>query len=239
MDDQDNFWVPEVTENFNFVKHNDTDYEKFKDFSKGLDERFTSIEARREKSERVAALEKWDRELPERWSDAKLTLIKKPVVKKIIAALEAHPRGSFFLDGASGAGKTFVGYALVRRLIGQGVATPSQIKMISESVLLNWASLGFHGAKMIDQLLDSRYKLYIFDGIGTLDEKQVLKVTPLWEQIIDHIYSKDLVAVFTSADDLDRFCEAFSPSGETKLRTLVKDRAFTVESDGSKAVKGS
>lgn len=239
MEDQDNFWVPEVTENFNFVKHNDTDYEKFKEFSKGLDERFTSIESRREKAERISALEKWDNELPDRWSDAKLSHINKPVVKKIMTALKGNPRGSFFLDGASGTGKTFVAYALVRRLIGQGIATPSQIKMISESVLLNWSSLGFDGSKKIDQLLDSRYKLYIFDGIGTLDERQVLKVTPLWEQIIDHIYSKDLVAVFTSADDLNRFCESFSPSGETKLRTLVKDRAFTVESDGSKSVKGS
>lgn len=239
MENQENFWVPEVTENFNFVKHNETDYEKFKDFSKSLDERFTSIEARREKAERVAALEKWDSELQERWKDAKLSNIKKPVVKKILAALEENPRGSFFLHGDSGAGKTFVGYALVRRLIGHGVATPSQIKMISESVILNWASLGFNGAKNIDQLLDSRYKLYVFDGIGTLDEKQVLKVAPLWEQIIDHIYSKDLLAVFTSGDDLDRFCEAFSPSGETKLRTLVNGRNFKVESDGTKAVKGS
>lgn len=237
MEENDNFWTPEVTEQFKFIKHNDTDYESFKDFSRTIDERFAGIESRREKAERMAALEKWDKELPERWKDAKLNLIKKPVVGKIIEALNANPRGSFFLTGPSGAGKTFVGYAVVRRLIGRGVATPSQIKMISESVLLNWSRLGFHGAKMIDQLLDSRYKLYVFDGIGTLDDKEVEKVTPLWEQILDHIYTKDLVAVFTSSDDLDRFAESFSPSGETKLRTLVKDRAFKVESDGSKAVK--
>lgn len=238
MEEHDSFWTPEVTENFRFVKHNDTDYESFKDFSKGIDERFASIEARREKAERIAALDKWDRELPDRWREAKLNLIKKPVVEKILKALEVNPRGSFFLKGASGAGKTFVAYALVRRLIGKGIATPSQIKMISESVLLNWASRGFKGADMLEQLLNERYKLYIFDGIGTLSDSEAEKVAPLWEQILDHIYSRDLIGIFTSSDDLDRFAETLSPSGETKLRTLVRGRDLVVEADGSKAVKG-
>lgn len=238
MSENDNFWTPEITENFNFVKHNDTDYESFKDFSKEMDERFASIEARREKAERIAALDKWDRELPERWRDAKLNLIKKPVVEKILEALKREPRGSFFLTGPSGAGKTYVGYALVRRLIGRGIATPSQVKMISESVLLNWASRGFRGADMLEQLLNERYKLYIFDGIGTLTDAEAEKVAALWEQILDHIYTRDLIAIFTSSDALDRFAESLSPSGEVKLRTLIRDRELTVESDGSRAVKG-
>lgn len=237
MEDKD-FWAPEVTENFNFVKHNDTDYESFKDFSEEINGRFASIEARREKSERIAALEKWDRELPDRWRDARFSSIQKPVVKKILAAFQANPRGSFFLTGESGAGKTFVAYALVRRLIGKGVATPSQIKMISEGVLLNWAGRGFQGANSLDQLLEDRYKVYVFDGIGTLSDAEANKVAALWEQILDHIYSKDLIAIFTSSDSLDRFSETFSPSGETKLRTLIKDRALVVEPDGSVAVKG-
>lgn len=238
MEEHESFWTPEITENFKFVKHNETDYESFKDFSREFNERFASIEAKREKTERIAALDKWDKELPERWKDAKLNLIKKPVVKKILESLESNPRGSFFFTGPSGAGKTFVAYALVRRFIGRGAVTPSQIKMISEAVLLNWASRGFKGADMLQQLLDERYKLYLFDGIGTLSDAEADKVAPLWEQIMDHIYSRDLIAIFTSGDSLERFSSSLSVSGETKLRTLVRERDFTVESDGSIAVKG-
>ena len=231
------FWVPEVTENFKFVKHNETDFEGFKDFAREIDSRFSAIEAKREKAERIAALEQWDRELPDRWRDARLNLIKKPVVKKISEALEKNMRGSYFLTGVSGAGKTFVAYALVRRLIGKGVTTSPQIKMISEGVLLNWANRGFKGADMLGQLLDDRYKLYFFDGIGTLSDAESEKVAPLWEQLLDHIYSKDLVSIFTSSDELDRFARTLSHSGETKLRTLIGDRALTVEFDGSIARK--
>jgi len=236
-DERDEFWTSGVTEDFNFVKHNETDFASFREFTKDLDERYSSIEAKREHSERVAALDKWDRELPDRWKDAKLNLIKKPVVEKIIEALKSHPRGSFFFTGASGAGKTFVAYALVRRFIGRGIATPSQIKMISEPILLNWATRGFKGADMIQALMDERYKLYIFDGIGTLSDSESDKVAPLWEQILDHIYSRDLIAVFTSADSLEKLSSTLSPSGEIKLRTLVSGRDFVVEADGSKSAK--
>ncbi len=236
-DEHDQFWTPGVTEDFNFVKHNKTDFDGFRDFAKDLDERYSSIEADRERKERVAALDKWDRELPDRWKDAKFSLIKKPVVQRILKALAEQPRGSFFFTGESGAGKTFVAYALVRRLIGKGVATPSQIKMVSESVLLSWASRGFKGADMLDTLFNERFKLYIFDGIGTLSDNEADKVAPLWEQILDHIYSRDLIAVFTSVDNLEKFSSTLSHSGETKITTLVNGRAFNVESDGSKAAK--
>jgi DNA replication protein DnaC len=154
----DSFWVSKLTEDFNFVNHNDTDFDGFKDFQKEVDDRFSKIELRREKAERITNLEKWDTELPDRWRDAKLNLIEKPVVAKITAALKDHPSGSFFLNGESGAGKTFVAYALIRRMIGHGIVSTSQIKMVSESVLYNWASRGFQGQDQLGQLLSSNYK---------------------------------------------------------------------------------
>jgi hypothetical protein len=235
----DRGWISEVSENLNYVKHNDTDFDGFKEYQKVVDERFSKIELKREKAERISNLEKWDESLPDRWREAKLSLIEKPVIPKLIKALQENPSGSFFLNGASGAGKTFVAYALVRRMIGHGVVSTSQIKMVSESVLFNWASRGFQGQDQLGQLLNPNYKLYLFDGIGTLDEKESAKVASLWEQILDHIYTNDLIAIFTSADELDRFITNLSPSGETKLRTLVAKRTFTVESDGSVSSKKS
>lgn len=231
------FWISSITDDFNFVRHNNTDYGGFKGFQKDIDKRFSKIELKRERAERIANLEKWDKALPDRWKDAKLSLIKKPVVLKLLQALQDKPNGSFFLDGESGAGKTFLAYALVRRMIGHGEVSTSQVKMISESVLYNWASRGFVGQDMVQQMLNPNYKLYLFDGIGTLDDREAEKVSSLWEQILDHIYSNDLSVIFTSADQIDRFVAKLSPSGETKLRTLVEKRIFTVESDGSIASK--
>lgn len=234
---EDKFWVSGVTEDFKIVKHNKTDFENFKDFQKDIDQRFSKIEAKRERADRIANLDKWDRSLPERWRDAKFSQINKPVVPKILAALEKAPKGSFFLTGPSGSGKTFVAHAIIRRAVGHGVVTASQVRMVSESVLYNWASRGFQGQDLLQQLFNSQYKLYLFDGIGTLDERESEKVASLWEQILDHVYANDLTAIFTSGDELDRFAENLSHSGETKLRTLVEKRVFAVESVGSKATK--
>lgn len=233
MADDDDFWTSDVTPDFAFVRHNETDFSTFRDFAKEIDERYASIEAKRAREERIAALDKWDRDLPDRWKDAKFSLIKKPVVGKILTALEASPRGSFFLTGGSGVGKTFVAYALTRRFIGHGVITPAQIKMISETALLSLISRGFKGADQAEELFDRRNKLYLFDGIGSLSDQESEKVSGLWEQLIDHIFTKDLMAVFTSSDSLDRFVETLSPSSETKIRTLIGDRSFVVEAAGS------
>lgn len=236
-DEDSDFWTSGITPDFNFVKHNETDFTSFREFSKEIDHLYTSIEIKRAKEERIASLAKWDQSLPDRWKDAKFSLIKKPVVKKIIDALETAPAGSFFLTGGSGVGKTFVAYALLRRFIGHGIVAPAQIKMVSEKELLGFASRGFKGADAFEEVFDRRHKLYLFDGIGGLSDHEAEKVSGLWEQIIDHVFTKDLIAVFTSSDDLDRFVETLSHSSETKIRTLIGDRTFPVEFDGSLARK--
>lgn len=235
--DESNFWTDAVTPDFNFVKHNEIDYDGFREFTKNMDERYSEIEAARAKADRIASLEKWDRDLPPRWKDAKFSKITKPVVKKILEALEKNQRGSFFLRGESGAGKTFVAYALVRRLLGRGTVKYGHIKMISETALLGLSSRGFKGADMLDELLDKKYHLYLFDGIGSLTPEESLKVSAIWEQLIEHIYSRDLIAVFTSGDSLDTFAESLSASAETKLRTMIGERDFVVEPEGSIARK--
>ena len=245
-DDQKDFWVPEVTENFNFVNHNNVDYGAYRSFADVINSRFEVLEANREKSERVAALEKWDSRLPDRWRDAKMNKIKKPVIGKINEALKRNPRGSFFFSGGSGVGKTFVAYALVRRLIGRGIVTPSQVKFVSERMMLGWKNQGFKGAEFFSELFDKRYKIYVFDGIGTLEEGEMDRIATYWEQILDHIYNNDLMAIFTSSDTdessaneaLDRFCSTLSRSSEAKVRTLIRERNYLVERDGNDTVRG-
>lgn len=241
MTENDDFWISEVTENFNFVNHNEVDYDSYRDFADVINSRFEVLEANRKKNERAAALEKWDNHLPDRWRNARMNRISKPVVKKIIDALEKNSRGSFFLSGGSGTGKTYVAYALVRRLIGRGTVTPSQVKFVSERVMLGWKNQGFKGADMFNELFQKRYQLYVFDGIGTLEEMEMEKLATFWEQLLDHIYNNDLIAIFTSSDTdesspaeaLDRFCANLSPSSEAKVRTLVRGRNFIVEREGS------
>lgn len=246
MSDNDDFWVSEVTENFNFVNHNKVNYDSYRNFADVINSRFEVLEAKREKSERSAALEKWDNHLPDRWRDAKMNRINKPVVKKILDALKKNPRGSFFLSGGSGTGKTFVAYALVRRLIGRGTVTPSQVKFVSERVMLGWKNQGFKGAEFFNELFQKRYQLYVFDGIGTLEDMEMEKLATFWEQLLDHIYNNDLIAIFTSSDTdesspseaLDRFCSNLSPSSEAKVRTLIRERNFIVEREGSETIRG-
>lgn len=235
--DNDDFLASTVTDDFNFVRHNETDFDGFKDFQKEIDERFAQVEIRRRRSERISNLEKWDSALTGRWRDAKLNLIEKPVIAKIKSALEKQPAGSFFLTGESGAGKSFVAYAVIRRMVGHGTVSPSQVKTVSESVLSNWAFRGFQGQDQLSAILSSQHKLFLFDGIGTLGDHEQERVAGLWEQIIDHIYTHDLTAIFTSVDELDTFSAHLSPSGETKLRTLVDGRTFKVEPTGSLASK--
>jgi len=245
MTENSDFWVSEVTENFNFVNHNKVNYDSYRDFADVINSRFEVLEAKREKSERAAALEKWDNHLPERWRAARMNRINKPVVKKIIESLNHNARGSFFLSGGSGTGKTFVAYALVRRFIGRGTVTPSQVKFVSERVMLGWKNQGFKGADFFNELFQKRYQLYVFDGIGTLEDAEMERLATFWEQLLDHIYNNDLIAIFTSSDTdgsspeeaLDRFCSNLSPSSEAKLRTLIGKRNFIVERDGSDSTR--
>lgn len=237
--DSEKFWNATASENFNFVHHNETNFEKFHVFKNELDSRFEKVELERERSARIRNLRAWDEALPPRWRGASLGTIKKPVVPKILAALKASPQGSFYLTGESGSGKTFVSYAIVRKLIGIGFTTPSQIATVSEGLLLSWASGGFKGRESLDKLMDARHKVFMFDGLGALTPKETTAVAPAWELIIEHIYSRGLTAIFTSSIELEEFSSTLSSSGETKLYTLTHGRDFEVEPDGSLAMRGT
>lgn len=237
MSNDKSSWIAGLSDDFNYVKHNKTDFEGFKQFQSSVEEKFELIEKKRRRAERIANLEKWDKSLPDRWVEARFNKIEKPVMAKITAALKRNARQSFFLTGASGSGKTFVAYAIARRFIGHGVVSTSQVRIVSEQVLLNQASRGFKGQDDFNELLNPKTKLFVFDGIGALSDKEADQVAGFWEQIIDHVYSKDLMVIFTSADSLDRFTSSLSPSGESKLRTLVEHGQFEVESTGSKSAK--
>lgn len=220
---------------FKLINHNDTDFDSFKTFQANMDARFGKLEKERAKKEIKANLKRWEEMLPSRWSGAILTQINEPADRaagQIIRLLADYEHPSLFIKGPSGSGKTYLAYATARRFIGLNWARPSQIKLVSEEMLMGFAASGFEGQNRFNEILNSRYVLYIFDGIGSKANYSP-KEQQMWEQIIDHIYSKDLTAIFTSNKSADSFAAHLSDSAESKLAHLIDGKIIEVEANGS------
>lgn len=212
-----------ASDDLRFVKHNPTDFDSFRRFQEELDERFSKTEEDRGKRERKANLAKWSEMVGTRWAGATLKTIENEAVQDVVRLIKEHRKTSFWITGESGSGKSYLAYAIIRSYIGFGWTTPSQVERISEEVLLGMASTGFEGMARFNKLLAPKNKIYLFDGVGskhtyTDREKQ------LWEQLIDHIYTNSLVAIFTSNKPAEDFGCHLSDSGNSKLEHLVRDR---------------
>lgn len=213
-----------------FVKHNPTDYQSFHKFQAEMDERFSKVEEERTKKEIVANIRKWEAHLPERWRDASLPKIKHQGSRDGARLIKERGKTSMYIQGASGTGKTYLGYAILRRYIGLGVTTPSQIKIVSEELLMSFASTGWEGQKQFSELFKPKYTFYLFDGVGR-KENYTEREAQLYEQLIDHIYSKSLVAIFTSNKSAASFAHFLSDSGKSKLSHLVAKSIITLKNE--------
>ena len=227
-----------LDEDFSFVKHNPSDFETFRKFQETQNSRFEKFEEEKSRLARIANLKKWDEGLPVRWKDARLKSITRPGAKEaanqIISMMKSDKENllSFFLEGGPGVGKTYLAYAIVRGYLGLGLVSPSQIRIISEEGLLSMAAAGFEGRSRFEELLNGNFKLFLFDSVGaktTYNEKE----KGMWEQIIDHIYTKSLSAVFTSSSTSQFFSDQLSPSGESKFGHLVSGRILEIKSEDS------
>lgn len=240
MNEKEEFEFHNVTasDDMRFVKHNPTDFDNFKKFQSDLNERFSKLESEKAKKEIKANLKRWEEMLPSRWTGAILTQINPPAdlaANKIIELIEEHHKTSLFIKGPSGSGKTYIAYATLRRYIGRGWITPSQIKLISEDMFLGFAASGFEGQNRFNELLHQRFRVYVFDNIGVRGHYSQ-KEQQLWEQILDHVYSKGLTVIFTSNKNPAAFAAHLSDSAESKLAHLINDKIIEVESndDGPK-----
>lgn len=222
-----------ASEDFTFLKHNKTDYAAFRDFQEELNARYQEIEKARSKSERESNVKKWDSSLPERWRGADLKTIENSAAGKAEALIREKRFGSFFVRGESSVGKTYLSFAIARRFIQLGWVTPSQVKIISEESLLNIPKLGFSGHDRFDKLFNESFRLYLFDNVGTR-ESYDKRESPLWEQLLDHIYTNNLAAIFTSTGSATAFSEKLSTPAASKLRHLINGRIITMENEGKR-----
>lgn len=231
-DDNLRYLYATAAEEFKVVRHNETDFGAFNDFTRTLDERFATLENERSREERLKNVRKWDSMLAQRWRGASLRSIDNPAAGEAEALLRKHGYGSFYIQGGSMVGKTYLAHAIVRRYIGLGWITPSQVLTISEENLLSTTQMGFEGHALFARYLKSDYKLYLFDSVGQRDVYDPRRDLPQWEKIIDHVYSQSLAAIFTSTFSADSFSNVLPGSVNYKFRHLIEDKEITMKGNG-------
>lgn len=231
MSTEESFDRATDAKNFVLLKHNTTDYSAFRSFQEEMNSRFQEIEGRRSKNERAANVRKWDSSFPPRWAGANLKDIANPAAAEAEALIRQKRFGSFYVRGEPNVGKTYLSLAIARRFIALGWVTPSQVKIISEENLLTIPKLGFSGHDRFDKLFTESLRLYIFDNVGTR-ESYDKRESPLWEQLLDHIYTHNLAAIFTSTGSATAFSEKLSSPAASKFRNLINGKIINMESNG-------
>lgn len=218
-----------AAEHLKFVRHNPTDFEAFRKFQEELDLKFSGREAERERKDRKKNLETWSSLIGPRWAGASLKNIENEASIEVVTTLKNEHLTSFFIMGESNSGKSYLAYAILHAMIFKGWTTPSQVERISEEALKGMAGTGFEGMGRFTKLLAPRYKVYLFDGVGT-KKTYTDKEQQLWEQLIDHIYTESLTAVFTSNVSMTEFGLHLSDSGYSKLQHIVGNREIESKS---------
>lgn len=214
---------------FKFVNHNETDYSGFKDFQSSINEKFAKLEKEKSRRERIKNLKTWDENMVTRWRGASLGKTDNPAAQQILEIIGRDGFESFYIHGDVGSGKTYISYGILRKFIGSGYVSPSQIKIISEETIMGYALTGFEGRAKFDELFDSKYKVYLFDNVGSKTEYNKRREVPFWEQLMEHIYSNSLTAIFTSNEEPTSFAGILNESGESKFSHIIAERVIEVK----------
>lgn len=227
----ENFHDVVDSKDFSVVNHNARNFDAFRNFQEDLDKKFQTIEDRRAKEERLGNVRKWEEHLPKRWSGAKLSDMSKESSRKAKHILDREEAlCSFYVKGNPGVGKTYLSFAIVRECISLGLVTPSQVKVISEESLLSILKMGFSGAERFDKFFSSNIALYFFDNVG-MRKNYTVQETSMWEQLIDHIYSKNLSAIFTSTTSAREFSDMLTSPAASKFGYLVDNHILVVDGE--------
>lgn len=198
-----------ISDEVSAAKHNPTDVKSFERFRASLSALYDGTES--ESSREVARknLHLWVDKLPRRWKKANLKTIDKDVhISPSLEDLgEMVSRGvsSYWITGSSGAGKTYLAYAIIRRMIGMGRVSPSKVLIMPESDLLRYSRAGFDGQKEIDKILARRYDIILFDDAGTKDTYHDSFDKPVLGAFFGKAYGDSIPIIATSPIPVEEY----------------------------------
>lgn len=214
---------------FDFVKHNPTDFDSFREFSKDLGDRYEEARKAKEKDSRRKNLLKWLEQVPDRWRAASFrSFDPEPLngYKSSATAAENKLRNKqlgYFISGPHTSGKSYLAYAIIRKYVASGKLKPSQIRVITEGDLLMLANGGYESRDRFEKIFDSQIKCYLFDSLGTRKEYDDRREAPALTRLIEEAYNRSALFIATSHMDLDLYESGLPEQAAAKLRHMVKD----------------
>lgn len=220
------------------VNHNPVDHSGFRNYLKQVNKTYKSLERERIYEERMSNLRSWLRKLPSPWNHANLTGMRgdAPRIVNQILSDSKKPQ-SFYFYGASGSGKTFLTYALLRRYIGHGWASPSTVKIMSEQELLSMAYTGYIGKREFNQMLETGYMVFVVENVGTAAQYTPEKELLFWDRFVDYIHDNRILLVLSSPYKFDNFLKKLSTSSQVKLRSIMESNTVFLSSSDNKNIK--
>lgn len=207
-----------------FVRHNETDFEAFREHSKAVEERYAAAREAKEKDAKRKNLFLWLERVPDRWRKATLRSFdgeaSAPEAAKRM--LRSRQRG-FYIVGPHTSGKSYLAYGIIWEFVARGKLKPSQIKVITEGDLLSMANGGFEGRDALEKIFDDRYKCYLFDSLGTRREYDDRRESPALTRLIEEAYNRSALFIATSHMDLELYETGLPEQAAAKLHHMVKD----------------
>jgi len=213
----------------NFVKHNDTDFDSFREFNRTIEERYTAARKAKEGEAKRKNLVKWMEQIPERWRRASFRTFDATSVGGHQSSAEAAKRmlrakqRGFFISGPHTSGKSYLAYAIIREFVAHGKLKPSQIRVITEADLIGLANGGYETREALDRVFDPRYKCYLFDSLGTRSSYDEKREAPALTKLIEEAYNRSSLFISTSHMDLDLYESGLPEQAAAKFRYMVKD----------------
>lgn len=212
---------------FKAVNHNKTDHARYREAQKAVEENFSEVTKEKDLEGRRENLRIWDSKTPARWRKATLSKLPGDVAKPLLESLKNKNHSAYF-TGNEGSGKTYAGYAMIRRMIGSGIIQPSGVRVYSEANLIELSRAGFAGRDKIQAYMDDKKtSLIMLDGIGFADDYSDREALTI-ERLIERAYSENLPLVVTGVIDPGKWVKRLSESTEGRLQEMIGKAVFTL-----------
>ena len=221
----ENFEVADL----DFVNHNETDFDSFREYSRVLDERYEAARKAKELEAKKKNLVKWVEQIPERWRKASFRTFDAESIGGFQSAADAAKRmlkskqRGFYISGPHTSGKSYLAYAIIREFVAHGKLKPSQIRVITEGDLIALANGGYETREALDKVFDPHYKCYLFDSLGTRSSYDEKREAPALTKLIEEAYNRSALFISTSHMDLELYESGLSEQSAAKLSYMVKD----------------